>query len=410
MVYHMLRNDRPLYYWWRSAIYTSEWFQIAVLTEYALGTVRQENNTIIYNAVEEYYAVAANEESEYYIALAYHDQIISNIDYAYKSDGTTPENAPWAHSILGVFTGQGAVCEGYAEAFQLLLNVSDVECIYVIGDAPTPHAWNLVKLDDGNWYWFDLTWDDSPNSFRGITYNYFGITDTSIVDWYDAHLGWQTPDKGDLTFLENHIPDPAGDSYYAIPERSTEEFDDDNILEIRETFAVAGNTYALVGYNQVQLILSKATEEMVIPETVVYNGRIYDVVAIGAMDDEGYFIQGNVVTGDVITEITVPASIIHIDMHAFGKLHNLQKVVLSDGIEEVDHFAFFNCSSLKEITIPSTVKVIGIQALAYCYDLESIYYNGTIAEWESIEKKTKWNDGSKLLTVYCTDGNITPAC
>jgi transglutaminase/protease-like cytokinesis protein 3 len=102
------------------------------------------------------------------------------MEYAYEADGSTPENDAWAHNILGVFEKKTGVCEAYSKTFQLLLNYCGVDNIYVTGYATEPHAWNLAKMDDGSWYWFDLTWDDKSDTNSntldwawGIWYNYF---------------------------------------------------------------------------------------------------------------------------------------------------------------------------------------------------------------------------------------------
>lgn len=406
-----LGSDRPLYYWLaNSCSYSSSRSSIKmhVVREYGNGEARARFNSLVYSAVEECYTVAEDEQSAYYIALAYHDLIIDAIDYAYESDGTTPQNDRWAHSIIGVFTDTGAVCEGYAKAFQLLLNASGVDNVYVCGDAGGRHAWNLVCLDDGEWYWFDLTWDDSKNWFREMKYNYFAITDTTVVEWKDAHLGSSTPQMGSATFLDNHTPDDADYQYYIypLPARSTAPFASDDIIELRETFTVDGNTYALVGYNKVQLIKTKTSGTLTVADTVLYGGRTYEIVAIGAMDANGYFIKGDVFVSNSLTSIIISGNVLNVDMYAFGECFSLETLRILHGTESIDHAAFFNCTDLKEITLPKSLTFIGSQAFAYCYDLEIVIFEGSVAEWEAIEKHSKWNQGCSMLTVYCTDGTI----
>ncbi|MBE6630928.1 MAG: hypothetical protein E7624_08805, partial [Ruminococcaceae bacterium] len=411
LVLRTLRSDRPLYYWLTSSwTYNASscWIRMQVEKEYANGEARAHFNAMIYKAAAQYYAVVEDEESAYYIALAYHDMIIDAVDYVYETDGTTPQDARWAHSILGVFVGNGVVCEGYAKAFQLLLNVSGVDNVYVLGNAGGRHAWNLVCLDDGNWYWFDLTWDDAKSWFRGMKYNYFAITDTSIVDWRDAHLGYSTPNAGSVTFLGNHTPDGPTYAYfvYALPQRSATPFTDNDIIELRETFTVNGNTYALIGYNKVQLVETNASGTVVIEDTVSFGGRTFEIVSIGAIDANGYFIQDVVFTSNSITSIQISGNVRNVDLYAFGKCFSLRAVKIADGVESIDHFAFYNCYDLKKVTLPKSLTVIGSKAFAYCYDLEMIIFEGTVQEWNAIKKNANWHDGCETLTVYCTDGII----
>ena len=70
-------------------------------------------------------------------------------------------------------------CLGYSSTFQLLMDLSGVECITVVGAAfgsREDHAWNMVKLD-GEWYCVDVTWDDPTGAARnGRHHRYFNVT------------------------------------------------------------------------------------------------------------------------------------------------------------------------------------------------------------------------------------------
>ena len=108
--------------------------------------------------------------SEYEREKFVHDYIIDNCYY--NESDTNILNA--YHSIYGVLVKGEAVCEGYAKAFQMFLNLVGVECIVIEGEGVEPgeepdyddnilHMWNAVKID-GEWYFADITWDDSENS------------------------------------------------------------------------------------------------------------------------------------------------------------------------------------------------------------------------------------------------------
>lgn len=104
------------------------------------------------------------QEAKYYTVLKLHDLIINRIDYAYDSNNK-PQNARWAHSLAGIGTGQGVVCEGYAKMFAYMLNILGIDNLFVTGDGGGEgHAWNAVCLDEGagpaGYYLCDLTWDD----------------------------------------------------------------------------------------------------------------------------------------------------------------------------------------------------------------------------------------------------------
>lgn len=82
-------------------------------------------------------------------------------------------------NAYGVFFDGYAVCQGYANAMQLLLSRAGFEAVPVVGKISEyePHKWNRVKLSDGNWYDIDTTWDDKSAAFgRGGNYKHFLVT------------------------------------------------------------------------------------------------------------------------------------------------------------------------------------------------------------------------------------------
>jgi hypothetical protein len=142
---------------------------------------------------------------DFYGALKAHDIIIRAIDYSYNASGQ-PEQSVWAHSVAGVFTGQGAVCEGYAKCFEYLLNKAGIPNIYILGTgAKEAHAWNAVELS-GQWYLCDITWDD-PNlsadaGLKDSNYSYFCIPASKFNKNHKAwgsknYYGYELPEFED---------------------------------------------------------------------------------------------------------------------------------------------------------------------------------------------------------------------
>ncbi len=73
-----------------------------------------------------------------------------------------------------------AVCEGYAESFQLLLQMAGIEAVTVSGiagpyDGAFGHEWVLVNLD-GDWYSADPTWGEGSN------HAYFNLTTDQMAE------------------------------------------------------------------------------------------------------------------------------------------------------------------------------------------------------------------------------------
>lgn len=66
----------------------------------------------------------------------------------------------------------------------------------------------------------------------------------------------------------------------------------------------------------------------------------------------------------------------------------------------------FKSNSIKSVKILGKLDRIGDLAFAGCASLESIYYGGTKAEWESLEKGHRWNADMPKYNVICADGIV----
>lgn len=85
-----------------------------------------------------------------------HDYIILHCEYSIINNG--PYNC--------IKKGK-ACCNGYALAFQMMMDSCGIDCEYVTNSA---HAWNTVCLN-GVWYNVDCTWDDGEG--KNVLYTYF---------------------------------------------------------------------------------------------------------------------------------------------------------------------------------------------------------------------------------------------
>jgi len=116
---------------------------------------------------------------------AVHDYIVKNT--AYDIDNLNAGTIPYkSYHLEGVIIDHVAVCNGYAESFDVFMEVLGIPCdiVYGIGTnsrGSGPHAWNRVLLN-GTWYYIDCTWDD-PLPDRANTvywYKYYLTTDATF--------------------------------------------------------------------------------------------------------------------------------------------------------------------------------------------------------------------------------------
>ena len=295
--------DHPLFYWVSNTyLYTDTTLYICVDGDYATGQARARGNEFVYNGVASMVENVVGTDSSYRIALAYYEKLLARADYAYEEDGKTPQDDLWAHSIIGLFDPERneVVCEGFAKAYALLLNYHGVENVTVIGESRgVGHMWNLLRLDDGEWYWCDITWDDKTHSPLGTDYKYFCVTDTQDVLYYymrdgiEAGMSYTFGDPS--SFMDEHtVRWELGltlDMSNALPVRSETAFDG-NGLELRNTFSVDGLTYAKTGFGKVQLVDVGSRRSVTVPESVTYEGITSTVTSIGLINDEGVYMTG----------------------------------------------------------------------------------------------------------------------
>ena len=315
--------DHPLYYWIFSGyVYDSSNLYICVEADFVTGEFRTMYNEMIYREIAIMAEGVSREHSPYNITLAYYERLLHKADYAYEDDGVTPRDDAWAHSIVGVFdpTYGEVVCEGVAEAFCLLLNYHGVENILVPGiSGGMGHIWNLIRMDNGGWYWYDITWDDETYSPLGTDYKFFCVTDTQNVRYYLDRDGMSMDFPGfsyeSLTFEQDHIIywdlHVSLDMSGAVPDRAKNPFEG-VVPTLRQTFTVDGMTYARTGYRTVQLTDVGGSTDIVIPETVTYHGVTYTVTSIGWVNKDGVYMTGSILSWIKAYTVYVPKTVSYV--------------------------------------------------------------------------------------------------
>lgn len=126
--------------------------------------------------------------TEYEKVKKIHDYIIQTTSY----DQETAENFLLgnntdgnAFTAYGVLINKKGVCQGYAEAAQILFTIAGIESELVIGSVrdeggtETSHMWNMVWVDGKN-YMIDVTWDDPIGDRDMLVHDYFLVDDQTL--------------------------------------------------------------------------------------------------------------------------------------------------------------------------------------------------------------------------------------
>lgn len=122
---------------------------------------------------EEIAAQAEEAADTYSKVKTVHDTLIKGSTYGDPDE----DLAHTAYSALIFEDAYEPVCDGYAKAFKIVCGLLDIPCAM---PSSINHMWNNVKMDDGDWYNVDLTWDD--DDAEEINYSYFLIGSQTEVD------------------------------------------------------------------------------------------------------------------------------------------------------------------------------------------------------------------------------------
>ncbi len=147
--------------------------------------------------------------------------------------------------------------------------------------------------------------------------------------------------------------------------------------------------YKITSNSPCEVSINKAekTATMVeIPSRIEINGNIYSCTSIA---DNAFFQCGT------LSSITIPKTVRSIGVCSFEGCGDLKNVNMSEGIKSIGFSAFRGCSELKTITIPKGITVIEPSTFSGCNGLTSI----TIPEGVTIIHDGAFSYCSHLTTI-----------
>ena len=92
---------------------------------------------------------------------------------------------------------------------------------------------------------------------------------------------------------------------------------------------------------------------------------------------------------------------------AFYNCSSLKSVTIGDSVTSIGDSAFYNCTSLTSVTIGDGVTSIGWYAFEDCTSLTSVTFEGTVSQWRAISKGGNWIDYTPITKVVCSNGTVS---
>ncbi len=181
-----IKHFYPEYFWLNgyTTSSTSKRTSLSFMTlnDYSKDELRTMHDELI-KAADDVIAQVPQTGTDFEKALFVHDYIVNNTRYATEKRGLD-YNGLWGNAY-GCLVEGSAVCQGYAEAYSLIMQRLGIECGVCSGQSDRgSHAWNYIKVD-GEYYWVDVTWDDpeaeSEEDGDKLRHNYFMMNDELML-------------------------------------------------------------------------------------------------------------------------------------------------------------------------------------------------------------------------------------
>lgn len=154
VIYFELLNKNPKYFYVENSVGKS-WHEgestvASITVTYLYDAAESAAMIKEYNkAVDDALSSVEQSWSDLEKVLYVNDYLAVNGEY-----DTTLQN----HSAYNMLVDKTAVCQGYALAFQELMNELGISCELVTSKSIN-HAWNAVQIEN-EWYYVDVTWND----------------------------------------------------------------------------------------------------------------------------------------------------------------------------------------------------------------------------------------------------------
>lgn len=203
--------------------------------------------------------------------------------------------------------------------------------------------------------------------------------------------------------LDENSKDEQGLTYTLHADRTATvaSYDDstpDGVIDIPDTVISGGQPYTVTAIGVYAFNPSRTTtnvSSVFIPATVTSIGRFafrcckFLATVTFAEGSQLKSIGVSAFSGTTpahprFKEIQIPDSVERIGTNAFHNCQDLESITLPASLKTIESSAFGYCRNLSEIKLPTSLTTIEISVFDGCSSLETVFYDGSLEQWNDI--------------------------
>jgi len=131
---------------------------------------------------------------------------------------------------------------------------------------------------------------------------------------------------------------------------------------------VVSGSFTFFGSSSISHILKKSTSASA-DVSRVYTNAVQKIELGNGITNIGDYAFYNCYS---LSNISIPKEVTNIGSNEFNYCYSLSSITIPEGVTSVGGYAFSNCYNLSNISIPKEVTSVGISAFNNCYSLSSI--------------------------------------
>ena len=169
-LFYWFKFNNPQYYFLRNAAASSATSMFPMMYErFANGSERTKTTNELFDKLDGWIeSISSGGATDWQMELAANDLLCRKLDY--------DEKEPFYQSMYSAVLLERTVCAGYSETFCAMMNAVGVDAMVALNDI---HAWNVVKMDDGNYYVVDVLWNENKENNDDPKRAYLNVGETT---------------------------------------------------------------------------------------------------------------------------------------------------------------------------------------------------------------------------------------